>query len=117
MRTRKLSLRAFLSALLAVVFVLATEPGVMAMPAPAKHTMTMNCADMAGCDHMKLPKDKDAPCKNMALCSGMMSCFGMTAVAVQMPALRTIVIGSSVHVVPQSLLGLTLQPDNPPPRV
>jgi len=112
MRTRKLSLRAFLSALLAVVFVIAAEPGVMAMP--AKHAMTMSCPD---CNHMQLPKDKEAPCKNMALCSGMVSCFGMTAVAVEMPLLRTATIGSSVHVVPQTLLGLTLQPDNPPPRV
>jgi hypothetical protein len=114
MRMRNLSLRAFLSALLAVVFVIAAEPGVMAMPAPAKHMMTMTCADMPGCNH-KLPKDKDAPCKNMALCAGMMSCFGMSAVASEMPLLRTASAGASVHVVPQTLLGLTLQPDNPPP--
>ncbi|MDR3527271.1 MAG: hypothetical protein P4L57_08305 [Rhizomicrobium sp.] len=111
---RKLSLRAILSALLAVVFVIAAEPGV-AMAASAKHAMSC-CADTASCDHAKLPKDKDAPCKNMALCAGMTSCFGMSVVASDMPLLRSAAVGASVPSVPQILLGLTLQPDNPPPR-
>ncbi len=121
MRPRIFSLRALISAFVAVVFAIAAEPGVMAMPAPqpVKHSMTMVCADeaMPGCDHMKLPKDNGTPCKTMAVCAGMMSCFGMAAVATDLPLLRTASIGASVHVVPQTLLGLTLQPDNPPPRV
>jgi hypothetical protein len=108
-------LRAVISALVAAVFVLAAEPGVMAMPAaqPVQHHMTMSCADMPGCDHMKLPKN--APCKNMALCAGMMSCFGMAAIVVDHPLLRTMSKQAAVHFHPQTTLGLTLQPDNPPP--
>jgi hypothetical protein len=106
-----------ISAFVAVVFAIAAEPGVMAMPAPAKNIMTMSCADeaMPGCDHMKVPKDHGTPCKNMALCAGMMSCFGMAAIVVDHPLLRTRSKQTAVHFIPQTTLGLTLQPDNPPP--
>lgn len=70
---------------------------------------------MPGCDHMKLPKDHGTPCKNMAVCAGMMSCFGMAAIAVDHPVLRTTSKQTAVHFHPQTTLGLTLQPDNPPP--
>jgi len=128
MRMRKLSLRAVLSAVVAVVFAIAAEPGAMAMPAP-HHPATMmmdsqradsgamSCTDMPGCDHMKLPKDKEAPCKSMAVCAGMMGCYGMAAVAVDWPQLRTKGLDAPVHFHPQTSLGLTLQPDNPPPIV
>jgi hypothetical protein len=118
MQSKRLSLRAMISALVAVVFAIAAEPGVMAMPAAQpQHAMTMSCADeaMPGCDHMKLPKEKDAPCKNMAFCAGMMSCFGMAAIAVDHPQLRIPSKQAAVHFHPQTTLGLTLQPDNPPP--
>jgi energy-converting hydrogenase Eha subunit H len=119
MRSKRLSLRAMISALVAVVFAIAAEPGVMAMPAtqPLHHAATMSCADegMPGCDHMKLPKEKDAPCKNMAFCAGMMSCFGMAAIAVENPQPRIPSKQTAVHFHPQTTVGLTLQPDNPPP--
>lgn len=122
MRTRKFSLRAVLSAVVAVVFAIAVEPGAMAMPAPQQPAVMMDglampCADhaMPGCDHMKLPKDKEAPSKSMAVCAGMMSCFGMAAVAAELPQLRTKVLDAPVPFHPQTPLGLTLQPDNPPP--
>ena len=119
MRPRKFSLRSLISALVAVVFAIAAEPGVMAMPAPqaAKHTMTMDCSGKAalGCNHMKPQKDPGTPCKNMAVCAGMLNCFGMAAVAVEHPSFLTAAGRASVHVVQQTALGRTLQPDNPPP--
>lgn len=116
---RKFSLRGLVSALVAAVFVIAAEPGVMAMPAPhaAKQSMTMDCSSQAtpGCDHMKPQKDHGTPCKNMAICAGMMSCFGMAAVAADVASLRTAAGQAPVHFVQQTPSGLTLQPDNPPP--
>ncbi len=119
MRLRKFSLRGLIGALVAAVFVIAAEPGVMAMPAPqaAKHIMTMDCAGQAtpGCDHMKSQKEHGTPCKNMAICVGMMSCFGMAAIPADVASLRTAAEKAPAHFVQQTPSGLTLQPDNPPP--
>jgi hypothetical protein len=105
--------------MVAVVFAIATEPGVMAMPQSAPHNMVMNGTAMTCCDHQKPEKpsqnESGTPCKNMAVCGGMMSCFGMAALAVDHPLLRTSSKQTAVHFHPQTAQGLTLQPDNPPP--
>lgn len=76
------SLRALISALVALVFTVAVIPGSMAMPAPAaQHSMDCLAKADAHCDHMKPVKEQGSPCKNMQLCMGMLGCFGMVAVA------------------------------------
>lgn len=116
MRSRIPSLRTLVSLFVAVVFAIAVTPGSMAMPAP-QQTMKMDCASMAApsCDHTKSHKDHGSPCKSMAACLGMLNCFGMAAVDVA-PAAR-LPMTSDVHVAisHQTLSGLTLTPDNPPP--
>ena len=81
MRPRKVSLHALISALVAVVFTIATVPGVMAMPA-APQSMSMHCTQsaVAHCDHMKPMKEQGSPCKNMQVCMGMLGCFNMAAI-------------------------------------
>jgi len=115
--------RTWISLVIAVVFAIAAMPGSMAMPAPkpASHAMTMSGA-MSGmhecCAHvapMKAHPDGGKPCKNMAMCFGMMTCYGMGAVDTAVttaPMLRQTVLVAIVH---QSVTGLTLRPDNPPP--
>jgi hypothetical protein len=115
MRPRKFSLRVLISILMAVVFVIAVEPGVMAMPAP--QAMKMDCSGKAApaCDHMKAPKDTGTPCKNMSICVGMLNCFGMAAVAADHPSPLAATARATVPFLQQTASGLTLQPDNPPP--
>jgi hypothetical protein len=108
-------LRALISAVVALVFAVAVEPGVMAMPAP--QAMTMDCSGKAApaCDHMKMQKEKGTPCKGMSVCAGMLSCFGMAAVAAEHVSLRTVAARAPAIHLYQTASGLTLQPDNPPP--
>lgn len=121
MRLKTSRLRSFISALVAVVFAIAAEPGVMAMPAPKPvdqvMTMSMDGASGAGCDHMKPHKQQQAPCKNMAVCVGMLSCFGMAAVAVEQVHFHAVSGDSSAPVSVHRVFGRTLQPDNPPPII
>jgi hypothetical protein len=113
MRFEGASLRRFVACVVAALFVLAAEPGTMAMnaPMPAHHGMQtgMPC-------HGTIPqKHRSAPCKGMTVCLGMLSCHGMTAhdaVPVLLPR-----ISSFLAVAPAGLpiRGITHRPDNPPP--
>lgn len=115
MRSRILSLRSLVSLFVAVVFAIAVTPGSMAMPAP--QTMKMDCASMAApsCDHMKSHKDQGKPCKSMAVCLGMLNCFGMAAVDIAPVARLPVTFDVHVAISHQAVSGLTLTPDNPPP--
>jgi len=115
MRTKAVSLRGLFCAFIAVAFMLAAEPGAMAMPAP--HSMTMHSAHHAasGCDHMKTQKEPGAPCKSTSVCLGMLSCFGMVTAAVHHIALTNVALYSRVGHHDEPTLGLTYPPDNPPP--
>lgn len=120
MRSRKS--RTVLSLLLAGVFAIAAMPGSMAMPAPQPAMPAMagmeHCAGMAAdtsnpCDQSH--HDQGVPCKNMAACLGMLSCFGMGAVDVSSVAAPPAFAEPAVAIAHQTVSGLTLQPDNPPP--
>ena len=116
------TVRTWISLVLAVVFAIAAMPGSMAMPAstPMSHGMTAAPADCSGhgqcCDNMKAHQAPAKPCKNMAMCMGLLSCYGMGAVdsvvVAVAPMLRACV---PVVVSHQSVTGLTHRPDNPPP--
>lgn len=124
MRFRSISPRALLSLLVAVVFAIAAEPGAMAMPQPHKMAMpTMEMAAMtacgmqadAGCDHMKPQKSEQSPCKSMAVCMGLLSCFGIAAIAADHPFVADAPARLSLLRAYQPGFGLTVPPDNPPP--
>jgi hypothetical protein len=108
MRSRQNSWRSVIAAFVAAVFVIAVQPGSMAMPAPQT-----TCDHHGG--HAKLPDGKNVPCKGMAMCLGMFACYGIAAVEAhvavlpQADACRTIVSANEVA------SGLTHPPDNPPP--
>jgi hypothetical protein len=116
MRSRISSLRSLISLFVAVVFAIAVTPGSMAMPAP-QQTMKMDCASMSApsCDHMKSHKDQGKPCKNMAVCLGMLSCFGMAAIATQHFTFSRLAMNERPLVLRQIVSGLTIPPDDRPP--
>lgn len=115
MLSRSSSLRSLISLFVAVVFAIAVTPGSMAMPAP--HAMKMDCASMVApsCDHMKPHKDQGSPCKGMTACLGMLNCFGMAALDITHVERLPITFDVHVAISHQTVSGLTLQPDNPPP--
>jgi hypothetical protein len=87
----------------------------MAMPAP--HPTAMANADHAtpACNQMNHQKEKGAPCKGMTLCLGMLSCFGMTAVAATEIALTNGTEQDPAPRLVESARGLTHPPDDRPP--
>lgn len=130
MQSRKSSVRTVLSLLLAVVFAIAATPGSMAMPArgaahhtTAMHAMAMDGMDCSGqaaaraCDHMKSHQDQNQgqPCKTMAACLGMLSCFGMGAIDLAKTTPFVAYAEPSIAISHQQITGRTLRPDNPPP--
>jgi|GEM_PF-1179799 len=126
MWSRNGSWRAVLSLFVAMVFAIAATPGSMAMPQPS-HQMQSHMQMMAGdcaqmhCDHMKAMKsagkEQGKPCKNMAACLGMLSCYNMAAVGFVMPEAFIPPRDALVAFSHQDISGLTLRPDNPPPIV
>ncbi len=108
-------MRSLISLFVAMVFAIAVTPGSMAMP--ASQPMKMDCSSMAAssCDHMNMQKEHGKPCKNMTVCLGMLSCFGMAAVTVAHITPEVVVLDMRVAIGHQTPGGLTLQPDNPPP--
>jgi hypothetical protein len=124
MKTENRLVRTWISLVIAVVFAIAAMPGSMAMPAPkpmsmshAAHAMSADCSahEQAPCDHMKAQKNDGKPCKNMAMCLGLLSCYGMGAVDVAVAAAPVLLETVPVEFVSQTISGLTLTPDNPPP--
>jgi hypothetical protein len=122
MKLGKCPVRTWISLVIALVFAIAAMPGSMAMPAPVSHAShsTASVKDCSGqgqspCEHMKAHKDQGKPCKNMAICLGMMNCFGMGAVDVAIAAVPVLLQDMPVAVSHQTVTGLTLTPVNPPP--
>ena len=126
MGSEKASWRVVLSLLVAVVFAVAA----MAMPAqvPNNHAKMDDCAQHAKamhcCDHDSGLKSadkhmpgKDSPCKNMAACLGMLSCFSMAAVDFVVPQALVPPRDAPVAFAHQTVSGLTHRPDHPPPIV
>ncbi|MDE2111891.1 MAG: hypothetical protein KGJ79_12175 [Alphaproteobacteria bacterium] len=114
MRRKSRLLRNLICALVAVTFAVATEPGAMAMP--AAKPMTTTSAAMPACDHMKQQVDRNAPCKGMPFCFGMLACYGMAVVAaVHPPVLARISGYTPAPHLESAAPGLTHPPENPPP--
>lgn len=124
MGTRKSSWRGVLCLFVAVVFAIAAMPGSMAMPAAAdasqmahKH-MAQTAMAMPCCDHTgKKPAEKTPsdPCKHMAVCFGIMGCYGLAALPQVALALPAIAPGDTVIAPHHSISGLTIPPDDRPP--
>jgi hypothetical protein len=122
MRLRHKSWRTVISLLVALVFAIAATPGSMAMPAAQNHVMSQMADCGAGkamhCDHMKSGHEMPGkPCKNMAACLGMLNCFGMGFVDFVQPEVQVPSRASAMAFTHQTVTGLTLRPDNPPPIV
>jgi hypothetical protein len=112
------SLRALVSALVAVTFIVAVIPGAMAMPAPqraAHHAMDCMAKAAPHCDHMKPVKEQGSPCKNMQACMGMLGCFGMAAVAYEASTPSIAFVATRVADLHQAVTGLVPPPDDRPP--
>ena len=120
MRTGNRLVRSWISLVIAVVFAITAMPGAMAMPAPkpmSPHAMSglHECCAQLHAAPMKAQKDTGKPSKNMAVCFGMMTCYGMGAIDTAVTAAPMLLQSMPVAIAHQSIAGLTLQPDNPPP--
>jgi hypothetical protein len=118
--TRHIARKA-LSVLLTVVFALALQPAVSAMPAHQNAmSHSMDCCDHGAMkDHHGMPqKGCDTPCKDMANCNGVQSCSSITAVQL-VSAAPIAPIGAAAKPWQEFSVGrgITLRPDNPPPIV
>lgn len=113
MWSRKHSLRTLISALLAALFVIAVEPGAMAMPS-LHHAMSASCSGGA-CRQM--PPEAPGPCKNMTVCAGMLGCYGTAVVTPDILCVPRLTAGLPAVPLHQAVSGLTLTPDDPPPIV
>ncbi|GAA0533804.1 hypothetical protein GCM10008941_11580 [Rhizomicrobium palustre] len=83
-------------------------------------------AAMHHCDHMQMmkaghdcaqhkTKEQGSPCKNMAACMGVLGCFGVVAIDFVQVHAFVPARGAAVAITHQSVQGLSLRPDNPPP--
>jgi hypothetical protein len=106
-------LRSLIGVFLALVFVVAAQPGTMAMPASGPAAMAN--ASMPGCDHMQPLKEKEPSHKNTAFCPGMLVCYGMAAVAVEYAAPMQFAVFSPAPQFERAAPGLAHPPENPPP--
>lgn len=120
--------------LVAAVFLFAAEPGTMAMDMSAQsatpHSMAVPChhgaavsgqanrmghAVMADCHHNTHSVPAPGPCKGMAVCLGLLGCYGLTA----LDAVTTPPRAMAADAVPVPFLaaghGITHTPHNPPP--
>ncbi len=114
-------MKKFVALLIAAVFLVAVQPGAMAMPATSTHSVMQvtNCCsqEMANCDRNMPVQKHGTPCKGAANCPGMLKCSAAAAVV---PAIGTVippivVTGSPLWHLQESGSSLAPQPDNPPP--
>jgi hypothetical protein len=115
MRSRTFSWRSLLAAFVAAAFAIAVVPGSMAMPAP--QTMQADCQHhhTMPAGHIKQPRSHDTPCKGMAMCLGMFSCFGLSAVADHPAVVTKVQQYRPVAGADEASPGMSYPPDNPPP--
>lgn len=115
-----------LKAIIAAAFMLAAQPGLMAMtPMPAGpqmamagHVMTMhdvaNPAAAGPC--MAKSGGSVMPDDCIGVCAGMFACYGVTALAAaDLPPFLTGAIPYRAHRPDLRATGLTRPPENPPP--
>jgi hypothetical protein len=116
MRSNHAFLSRCIATLVAAIFVIAVEPGAMAMntPQPASAAACGDHAKMA-CHHHMPQKERKAPCKSMSACLGMLNCFGMAALAADHAALPQIAARAPVPYAHSDGDGISPLPDNPPP--
>ena len=103
-----------LCALVAAIFMLATQPGAMAVPAAPSSSMSMPDSAMPGCDGMSLHKD-GAPAKGGAPCLGMFSCYGIAALDLHPVIFRSPAAHLIAHHPDSTSPGLSRSPEIPPP--
>jgi hypothetical protein len=112
--------RRWISLVIALVFAIAAMPGSMAMPAPKPvphHAMMAMDGAHGDCcgEPVKAPKSQDDPCKSMSVCFGMLACYGMAAVHPAAVVMATADIAAPPMIRHQSVSGLSIPPDDPPP--
>ncbi|MDE2183991.1 MAG: hypothetical protein KGJ78_13310 [Alphaproteobacteria bacterium] len=114
-------MRRFVALLIAAIFLLAVQPGAMAMPAATSHPMSNHVAQLMpqgtmACDQSMPMKKQDTQHKDMGCCAGMLNCFGMAVISTDNRAvLHLTAKGSPPWSVQEPGPSLALQPDNPPP--
>jgi hypothetical protein len=115
MRRKPRLLRNLICALVAAAFAVAAQPGAMAMPTPHPTAMANAAHATPACDQMHHQKEKGAPCKGMTLCLGMLSCFGMAALAPDYPVLLKAAGHRPAQDLDIAAPGLTHPPESRPP--
>jgi hypothetical protein len=116
MGSKRPILRGLVAAFIAVAFILAAQPGAMAMP-PAQPTNTMSMASTPASARNQADQQskQNSPCKDMSFCLGMLSCYGMAVVAVDYPAPMQVARFNFTPHFEQMPSSLTHAPENPPP--
>lgn len=114
-------MRRIITLLNAVIFLVAVQPGAMAMQAAPSHTIVMHGMDCGSsenvkCDHSMPMQKQGTPCKDMGNCLGMLGCYATAVVpAISQAFLPTAATSSPSWHLQEGGPSLTLQPDNPPP--
>lgn len=115
-------MKRFVTLLIAAIFLLAVQPGTMAMPVVYSHSMSTHVTHSMSqqnmeCDHSMPMQKHGNPCKDMGCCMGMLSCFGIAAAVPGGAAVILQLSLTATQAWPTRDLGLgiTLAPDNPPP--
>lgn len=114
-------LRKVVAIVVAALFVVAGEPGTMAMsahrPAPAPTAASARMSAMSCCrDKTPAPqKERTNPCKGMVACAGVLGCYGLSAVA---PVSDLVLIKHTpvrIAATPTFARGIVHAPTDPPP--
>lgn len=122
MRPKRSLSRAVIGVVLAAAFLFAVQPGTMAMPAPAMPAQHgVDCDAMDGMamtqaakpsQHQNVPAE---PCKHMAICMGLLACYGVTAIAGDALVLPVPLAARAAHFAVVAPTGMTHPPEDPPP--
>ncbi len=110
--------RRFLTVVLAVVFAFAAPLASAAPVHDAHSTHAMHCGPRAKikCHHSMPQNGRDAPCKDMANCGGMLNSTSFAAITNdKSPVVGPALAGRQLWQTCDLGTGITLQPDNPPP--
>ncbi len=110
-------LKAFL---IALMFLVAVEPDVMAMPMTlvlSTPCVTTCTALPAVTSHKTMPCSRQmTPCHGLKVCSGLLNCFAPGIVPTGAVILLPVTIATTkLWLIQAPKFGLTPRPDNPPP--
>jgi len=118
MRAKRSPVRALIASLVSAILVLAAQPAAFAAPSHSMAMQMTGCAshEAMGCDHSTPRQNQGTPCKDMGNCLGMTSCVSLAAFTLTAVSALPLALTAPQSWHPNSAgLGITHQPDNPPP--